>query len=192
MQRQSSFEEESSFSASSGYDMRPEEVRIEGVAQAGMKFMRRWVLAMICVVYTVMILAITLIRGHISPVFLGIVTFAVGLVALMLWAQTTLMAKYWPQKHRPNLTLTPDKFQVESPIAGFQAPWSEIGEIRGVSFFGFPLVLLTDPDGKLKQRLGSKYWMYWWPGGIGLNAMTFGHTGKGLAKILNDYRESVT
>ena len=194
MQQQSGFEEEETPSHYvHAYDIGREEVRIEGVAAAGIKYMRRWMLALICAVYTVMILAITLIRGHISPVFLGIVTFAVGFMALMLWAQTTLMAKFWPQKHKPTLVLSPEGLAIASPITGaVRIPWSEIGEVRGVAFLGFPLVLLTDPDGKIKQRLGSKYWMYWWPGGIGLNALTFGQTGKALAERISRYRDAAT
>jgi hypothetical protein len=103
MQRWSSFEEEELSSRYvHTYDMSLEEVRIEGVARAGMKFLFRWVLAMICVAYTGMILAITLIRGHISPIFLALLTMAMGFITLTLWVQTNLMARYWPQKKSPD------------------------------------------------------------------------------------------
>ncbi len=167
-----------------------EEVRIEGVAQGGMKFLRRWVLALLCAVYTIVIVAVTLIRGHISPVFLGIVAFAVGFVALMLWAQTTLMAKYWPQKQRPVLTLKPAGLQIESPLLKpVLLPWELMGAIEGASALGLPIVRIRDPHQQLKALLGSQYWMYWWPGGIGLNALTFGYSGAALAEKIRRYRE---
>ncbi|MGC4047130.1 MAG: hypothetical protein QM758_25315 [Armatimonas sp.] len=172
------------------YSTAQEEIRIEGVAQGGMKYLRRWVLALICIAYTIAIVLITLIRGHVSPVFLGIVAFAVGFVALMLWVQTTLMAKYWPQKKRPVLVLRPEGLQVESPmIKPALLPWEAMGTIEGASALGLPIVRIRDPQKRLKALLGSSYWMYWWPGGIGLNALTFGYSGAALAEKIQQYRD---
>jgi hypothetical protein len=190
MQRQTYAEEESP-ALTRAYDLALDEVRIEGVAKNAMPHLRRWVLALACITYTVMILVFALIRGHVPPLFLAVTTIAVVFLAAMLWVQTTLMAKYWPQQHKPTLTLGPDGLTVSAIVSGTcQIPWEEIGEIRGASMLGLPLVAIKDRDGKIRRRLGGRYWMYWWPGGIGLNALTFGYSGKALAEKIRAYRDA--
>ena len=192
MQNQSSFEEEttgSQYLSARGAALRGE-VRIEGVATVGIKYLRRWVLASMCALYTVVLLLWALTGRHVSTSFLVTIAVAVGFMALTLWLQTSLMAKYWPKKHRPSLTLSPESLAIDGPVTGAtRIPWSDIGKIRGVSFLGLPLVVIEDPQGWIRRRLGSRYWMYWWPGGIGLNALTFGHTGEALAQKIGEYRD---
>jgi hypothetical protein len=131
-------------------------------------------------------------KGHINPRIWPFISGMLAFLMLYTWVIGKVMARVVAKRKIP-LTLRIDSLGISlQDITGIYGPipWSHLGKVTSRNFLTFPIIhIKLVNSAATKKLLGMKYWLFYFPGGIGLRSDVFDLNAEDLAVRIERYRE---
>jgi hypothetical protein len=126
---------------------------------------------------------------HLTPLFLIIMSAVVIYIAALAFV---IPAVVYRVLKFPTLIASPDGIEMKSHVGPSLPliPWNEIQSFQTISILGLPMLKIIPRDfAQMKRRLGKNWWLYWWPGGFGINLASIPIPPKQLIAELEEFRQ---